>query len=203
MSEEPKFERAEAQSLLHSALRYITETIGEELNQRLRTICEDHCGRTGAISLGYQRGTFAYWVGPRFPMVKNIFEISPQTRGQFYMLAPELETVHAEWKLEHDRFIEDKRIVSQTINSMVQRAGSWQDIRNMFPDLVLQPLLDREDLHLSTLPRTSVPAYAGSPSADDHAAQRAAAVDVWGPQLVDLYGRMAPLVALHIGMKLL
>lgn len=120
---------------------------------------------------------------------QNVLPLA-RIRGTPNALPENLMPAFHEWEAPFKALERDLTRIKQTIGSIVMRAQSWQDVRNMFPDHFSRPVLFFSQFDL--MQRTTVDLQAG-PEADA----------VWGENLTKMYTRVGNLVDLYLGYKLL
>lgn len=92
--------------------------------------------------------------------------------------------------------------IRQTLNSILMRAKSWQDVRNMVPDYYSRPLHHLPPM--AGLQRTTLDLYAGRPVAfGPISKERLDREAVWDPRLLNMYERVGGIIDLYLGYKLL
>ena len=118
-------------------------------------------------------------------------------------LHPSLVPAFQAWEQPFKRLNQDLARIKQTIGSIVMRAKTCQDIRNMFPDHFLRPLLNSW-LPGMELQRTSLDLYAGpSKPFTSPTQERLNREALWDPHLLDMYERVGGTIDLYLGYKLL
>ncbi|MEO7082390.1 MAG: hypothetical protein ABIY71_12725 [Flavobacteriales bacterium] len=134
-------------------------------------------------------GKQCYFSGQRvYPMA--------QIRGVPPALPTAFMPAFQSWKAPFKRLNQDLARITQSIASIVLRAKTPQDIRDMFPEHFLRPLLGGWETGMD-LQRTRLDLYADNPDGRQEREQ------IWEPKLLDMYERIAPTIDLYLGYKLL
>ena len=120
-------------------------------------------------------------------------------------LEPDLIPAHNEWYAQFQQHHRDMGQVTQIIQSLMLRAKEWQDVRDMFPDFLLGPLLQFAPLigHRRTRPDL----YLGPPPTPEteieYERTKYTKVMHWGEQPVTMFARISGTIALYTGYRLL
>lgn len=143
-----------------------------------------------------------FLVGRKVYFPNQVVHDQVLVRGSPPPLARELMPAFHAWELLFKQLYRDLSRISQTVSSVLARAKSWQDARNMFPDHFLRPLLGLPQF--AGMQRTALDLYAGPPAAFAPPTQdRLDREAVWDPRLVNMYGQVGGLIDLYLGYKLL
>lgn len=114
-----------------------------------------------------------------------------RVRGQAPALPRALLPAFKAWQQPFNQIDSDIRRIKQALSSIVISAKSWQDVRNMFPDRLLEDI--KRLGCIAELQRTA------PDLPTDHREQ----TDVWGARLCNLYEQVNALINLYLGYKLL
>lgn len=122
-------------------------------------------------------------------------------------LPPQLMDQHETWLVHWNRHQTEWGRACQAVRTVMARANTDQDIRDLLPDRVLRPVLHQSPL--SELTRTRPDIYAGPPplaGGPEEAEWQARVVEreqLWGPKPVALYAKHGPIIDLYVGYALL
>ncbi len=180
-----------AKRLTESISKYYREKV---LESDFKAIFNEHRSRTGANH--YIVGTNCFFEDSRISPVKAVRFGSNAVR-----LDKELYPQHIIWWNEYSDYARDWSRVSQTLSSIVIRAQSWQDIRDMLPNHMLQSFL-QEDNFLG-LSRTRPHLYAGRPGSKEYDENFITLMQHWDMQLIAMYSSIGDTISTYIGYKLL
>lgn len=169
---------------------YREKILGDAFNK----IFNDHRSRTG--SNHYIVGTNCFFENSQIIPVKDV-----RFTGQAEKLNPEFYPQHIIWWNEYSEYARDWDRVSQTLSSIIMRAQSWQDIRDMLPNHVLQDFLNDE--RFLGLSRTRPHLFAGKPGSKEYEENFTPLMQHWDMQLITMYSRIGDTISTYIGYKLL
>lgn len=134
----------------------------------------------------YMIGDTVYARGP------TIAKIGKYNLGGIAQLQPHLQVLHDEFMEHYREHAENWLRFSQTLRTLIMRTANWQDLRDMFPDRVLQPYLHRPGFE--GLTRTCP---------DLQTAFLQQSQEPWEPDLIQKYHEISDQLDLYVGYRLL
>ncbi|WP_199097267.1 hypothetical protein [Dyella sp. ASV21] len=140
-----------------------------------------HRSNTGANAFLYGQDVY-FDTGVVLPITR--------VKGKPQSLAPELLPTFLAWLKPTKEMQADLDRIRQVLGSIVMRAKSWQDVRDMLPDRLLA---FSTSTHID-LPRTTP---------DLQEAAKQGGEPIWNASLTRLYAQVGDIIDLYLGYKLL
>ena len=172
----------------------LPEAFQENLKAQHEDLFAEHRARTADNH--YVVGTNVFFEGG---LVRSTSLVKFHGGGS--KLDPELYPKHIEWYEQYQADQYDRQKVTQTLRSIIMRAQSWQDVRDMLPENVIQSIRGWEQV--TELQRTRPDLYAGPKSRPEYEIDLAARVMHWDPMLLSMYERIGNTIATYVGYKML
>lgn len=132
-------------------------------------------------------GSNAFLVGREVYFDDQVVFPITRVKGNPQPLSQDLLPAFFAWEKPQKMLAEDLARITQGLHSILLRAKTWAEVRNMLPDRLLA---------CSTFTPIDVPRTAVSLDDPDAAA-------AWSDTLVGMYARIKPLIDLYLGYKLL
>ena len=126
--------------------------------------------------------------------------VQPAKLDKLKPLPSQLLPVHQTWLANYNRHETEWVRAKQILRTVVGRAKTWQDIRDMVPDHVLRPF---PSIGLMELTRQRPDLYAGQPDDPTYTQERKERERYWDTKLLDLYESVAPTINLYVSYRLL
>jgi hypothetical protein len=118
-------------------------------------------------------------------------------------LNPVLMDQHLQWVEHFNQHDRDFPRIQQMLGSLIIKADSPQQLRDMFPDHVIRPMLKPDGLLKKVRERYHPDLYAGSKDSPNYAAERQRREIFWEPKMFDMYESVGKLVDQYLGYKFL
>lgn len=179
-----------ASNMVHVLSGDYSKTLG----QMYETLFTEHRSRTA--SNHYIMGDNAFFADQAVHKVGAV-----KFNGRSTSLDEDLHEAHYAWYNEYVEFKTDRGRIEQTLRSIIMRAASWQDFRDMFPEYILRDFIPRND-NLIALYRTRPDLYAGpihSPDFEKNMLDR----DCWDRHVLYMYGQIGGTLSMYVGYKFL
>lgn len=112
------------------------------------------------------------------------------------------------WSVPYREMEQDIRRVRQALTTVLAKASSAQEARNMLPERLLEPAKHcgvEAVQDFLALPRTSLDLYAGPPMpfADAPSQERLDREAIWDPRLLNMYEQVGPIIDTYLGYSFL
>lgn len=169
-----------------TALRDFTSTLLATLPKAVKRTMAGQYEQLMSASQGCT-GCTCFFVGHEVYFKDQKVYSAKQVPGTAPALPDALMPLFMAWKEPVAAMEKNLSSISQTLHSILLRATSWQDVRNMIPDHFIQPMLTHWDME--GLQRTER-------DLQDPAAS-------WEPRLLQMYAQVAGKIDLCLGYKLL
>lgn len=157
-------------------------------------VMEASRNKTGAAGNYFAVGANCYLEGQNVHHRNKV-----QGAGFVPSLPSSLLGLFREWETPYKQIQEDTDRIRQSLRSILLRADSWQEIRNMVPDHVQRPAI-----HITACERTTLDLYAGIPDNTQPPTEaRLQREAIWDPRLLDMYEKVGGLIDIYMGYALL
>lgn len=178
----------------------VQEAYARFLGQELGEIIEGAKAITGGE--GYFHDAKCFFLDPTgLPLVNELKHIPGGT------LPPALPAMlvdrHKEWLGHYEMHAGEWPRIKQNLGSLIGRAKEAQDLRDMFPEYLVAPVLQHQAI--VGLRRTRPDLYAGNPASPGptYEFERSQRIVVWDEKMVQMYESIGPLVDRYMGFKFL
>lgn len=174
-----------------NAAQFLVNTLNQGcakvLGLGLEQLVLDNHRLTGKTA--YSINNMGYYAMPMyvFPlnMVPKALDLGP--------LHSSLVARHGEWAARYEGFQHSGKRASQTLLSLLGKAQSFQDLRDMLPDTVCRVFPADHPIQLLTRSRPDLYACGLEDGVPGH----------WDPKMVSSYAAISPLVDAYVGYNLL
>ena len=171
------------------------------LGTELRMLIDAQLGICPHKLPGYRVGNEVFYFTPDGqPLVATLkylpFNMMPGT------LHNSLLEQHKRWTEHYAQHDRDFPRIKQILGSLIIRAKDLQQLRDMFPDHVIRPML-KSELLARHRERMHPDLYAGQKTDPGYPAERQRREIYWEPKLLDMYESVGLLVDQYLGYKFL
>lgn len=183
------------QTFASNMVQVLSGDYSKTLGMMYETLFADNRSRTGANH--YVMGDKVFF---EYQQMRPVTQVKFGINGS-RALSKDLQNAHYVWFNEYSDFILDRAKIEQTIKSIVMRATSWQDFRDMFPDHIIRDFIPRHNA-LAVLNRTRPDLDVGpkhSPNYQQNLIDR----HEWPVGLLDMYTKIGGTLSMYVGYKYL
>lgn len=173
-------------ALTQTLLSHIAGSYERTIKEQLKGVVQQH-KRFFPHSGAYQVGGMCYCAEPYYVGGAGL----KPANVNMQLLNPGLMGEHLSWQESFELFKNDWGRAKQILGSVIARVETPQDLRDILPEYVIQPVLQMEPI--LGLTRKVPDLYSGDPLALEH----------WNPNSVSMYQQVGSLIEIFVGYRFL
>lgn len=172
------------------------------LGNELHALIDSQLSMTPAPLPGYRVGDeIFYFTEQGTPLVVTLKFMAANMMPP--ALSPVLMEQHKQWVEHFNQHDRDFPRIKQMLGSLIIKADDVQQLRDMFPDHVIRPMLRPDGMLGRVRERYHPDLYAGSKDSPNYLPERQRREIYWDSKMLDMYESVGKLVDQYLGYKFL